>query len=107
VTADRLATRPATAEVDEAAFVTECYGVARQRRLQRRLRSSDSISTEVFRTALKIAAHRGLLGPGNEELAVRRHAFAAELAVLLERLESMRELAASDAEIPLDAEGGS
>jgi glycerol-3-phosphate O-acyltransferase len=70
--------------------------------MQRRLRSSDSISTEVFRTALKVAAHRGLLGPGGEQLAQRRHAFAAELAQLLERLERMRDLAASDAEIALN-----
>jgi glycerol-3-phosphate O-acyltransferase len=107
VTAERLSTRPPTAEVDEAAFVTECFGVARQRRLQRRLRSSDSISTEVFRTALKVATNRGLLRPGDEQLAERRRAFAAELAELLERLERMRELAASDAEIALDAEGRS
>src|SRR6201993_1122098 len=107
VTADRLATHRPTTGVDEAAFVKECFGVARQRRLQRRLRSSDSISTEVFRTALKLAAHRGLLGPGGEQLAKRRHAFAAELAELLERVENMRELAASDIEIALDAEGRS
>jgi glycerol-3-phosphate O-acyltransferase len=105
VTADRLATQPPTAEVDEAAFVTECFGVARQRRLQRRLRSSDSISTEVFRTALKVATHRGLLGPGGGQLATRRRAFAAELAELLERLEGMRDLATSDAEIAITGEG--
>jgi len=100
VTADRLAALPPADKVDETAFVKECFGVARQRRLQRRLRSSDSISTEVFRTALKVAAHRGLLGPGGDQLAQRRHAFAAELAELLSRLESMRDLAASDAAIP-------
>ena len=107
VTADRLAAHPPTTGIDEAAFVKECFGVARQRRLQRRLRSSDSISTEVFRTALKLAAHRGLLGPGGEQLAKRRHAFAAELAQLLERVENMRELAASDIAIALDPEGRS
>ncbi|MFY1621030.1 glycerol-3-phosphate 1-O-acyltransferase, partial [Micromonospora sp. WMMD736] len=96
VTADRLAVHPPAKPIDENTFVTECLGFARQRRMQRRLRSSDSISTEVFRTALKVAAHRGLLGPGGEELARRRREFAAELAELLGRLESMRDLAASD-----------
>jgi glycerol-3-phosphate O-acyltransferase len=104
VTADRLATHPPTVEVDEAAFVKECFGVARQRRLQRRLRSSDSISTEVFRSALKVAAHRRLVEPGDEELAERRRAFAAELAEPLARLESMRDLAASDTELAINGE---
>ena len=98
VTADRLAAHPPAVSIDEAAFVSECFGVARQRRLQRRLRSSDAISTEVFRTALKVAGHRGLLGPGGAELAARRLRFAAELAELLGRLERMRDLAASDAQ---------
>ena len=107
VTATQLAAQPAGKKIDEAAFIKECFGVARQRRLQRRLRSSDSISTEVFRTALKVVAHRGLRGPGGAELAQRRHAFAAELAELLERLESMRDLAGSDAEIATKAQGPS
>jgi len=100
VTADRLAARPPAERIDEKAFVVECFGVARQRQLQQRLHDSGSISTEVFRTALQVAAHRGLLGPGGEELTQRRRAFAAELAELLQRLQGMRDLAASDAQIP-------
>jgi glycerol-3-phosphate O-acyltransferase len=107
VTATQLAAQPPAKKIDEAVFVKECFGVARQRRLQRRLRSSDSISTEVFRTALKVAAHRGLLGPGGKRLDERRQAFAAELAELLERLESMRDLAASDADIAINGQGRS
>jgi glycerol-3-phosphate O-acyltransferase len=95
VTAERLASRLPAQRLDEKAFVAECFGVAQQRRLQRQLRSSDSISTEVFRTALKVAAHRDLLGPGGEDLAKRRRAFAGELAELLDRLEKMRDLATS------------
>jgi glycerol-3-phosphate O-acyltransferase len=99
VTAERLAAHPPARRIDENGFITECFGVARQRRMQRRLRSSDSISTDVFRTALKVAAHRNLMGPGGEDLARRRRAFADELAELLERLERMRDLAASDGQI--------
>jgi glycerol-3-phosphate O-acyltransferase len=98
VTAARLAERPSAKDIDEAAFVQECYGVSRQRRMQRRLRSSDSMSTEVFRTAMKLVAHRGLRGPGGAELSQQRHDFAAELAELLDRVERMRELAIADAE---------
>jgi glycerol-3-phosphate O-acyltransferase len=93
ITAQRLAARLPAQRVDEKAFIAECFGVARQRRMQRRLRSSDAISTEVFRTALKVAAHRDLLGPGGEDLAKRRRAFAGELAELLDRLEKMRDFA--------------
>jgi glycerol-3-phosphate O-acyltransferase len=98
VTADRLAAHPPAERINDDMFITECFGVARQRRLQRRLRSSDSISTEVFRTALQLAAYRDLLDPGGEQLVRRRRVFAAELAELLERLEDMRDLAASDGE---------
>jgi glycerol-3-phosphate O-acyltransferase len=105
VTADRLSAHRPTADIDEAAFVKECFGVARQRRLQRRLRSSDSISTDVFRTALKVAAHRGLLGPSGEQLAQHRRAFTAELAELLARLENMRDMAASDTELVVYGKG--
>jgi glycerol-3-phosphate O-acyltransferase len=97
VVAEQLAARPPAEPLDEKAFVTECFGVARQRRLQQRLRSSDSISTEVLRTALRTAAHRDLLGPGGEELAQRRRAFATQLSELLGRLDRMRELATMDA----------
>jgi glycerol-3-phosphate O-acyltransferase len=95
ITAERLAGRLPAQRLDEKAFIAECFGVAQQRRLQRQLRSSDSISTEVFGTALKVAAHRDLLGPGGEDLAKRRRAFARELAELLDRLEKMRDLATS------------
>ena len=98
VTAARLAERPPAKDVNEATFVQECYGISRQRRMQRRLRSSDSISTEVFRTAMKLVAHRGLRGPGGAELSQQRHDFATELAELLDRVERMRELATADAE---------
>jgi glycerol-3-phosphate O-acyltransferase len=93
ITAERSAGRLPAQRLDEKAFIAECFGVAQQRRLQRQLRSSDSISTEVFGTALKAAAHRDLLGPGGEDLARRRRAFATELAELLDRLEKMRDLA--------------
>ena len=96
VVADRLAATPPELEIDADAFVLESFGVARQRRMQQRLRNSDSISTEVLRTALRAAAHRDLLGPGGAELAARRQAFAAELGELRARLAEMRGLARAD-----------
>jgi len=98
VTADRLAVRSPSRSIDEDGFISECVGIARQRRMQQRLRSSDSTSTEVFSSSLKLAAHRDLLGPGGKELVGRRRLFAAELAELLARIQAMRALAASEVE---------
>jgi glycerol-3-phosphate O-acyltransferase len=103
VTAQRLAARAPQDPIDEDAFIRECFGVARQEHKQRLLHSSDSIATEVFRTSLRAAAHRDLLGPGGEELAVRRHSFLAELVELVERLRRMRELSLTDAEVLVPA----
>ena len=44
-----------------AAFLDECIGVGRQYRLQQRIHSAESISKELFRNALALAAGRGLL----------------------------------------------
>ncbi|MHC1563610.1 1-acyl-sn-glycerol-3-phosphate acyltransferase [Actinomycetospora sp. C-140] len=93
VVADRLATTPPDATIDVNAFVLECFGVARQRLMQHRLRTSDSVSTEVVRTALQAAAHRQLLGAGGPELSRRRQEFARELGALRARLAEMAQLA--------------
>ena len=47
--------------------------------LQGRLHGPESLSRELFASALKLAANLDLLGPGGENLAQRRHAFAARL----------------------------
>jgi glycerol-3-phosphate O-acyltransferase len=100
VLAERLAAHGTEEAVDEDAFIAECFGVARQRRLQHRLRDADAISTEVLRGAWRLAAHRGLVTPGGAELAKCRAAFAGELRGVLDRLDRMRELAVAS----LDAE---
>jgi glycerol-3-phosphate O-acyltransferase len=89
VTADRLAARPPEQPVQEKTFIKECFGYARQRYMQLQLQSSDAISTEVFKNALLVAAHRDLMGPGGSELAARRRQFASELEVILRRIEAM------------------
>jgi glycerol-3-phosphate O-acyltransferase len=67
--------------------------VATQRRLQRRLHSPESISHELFRTALALAANRDLVDPGREELAERRRAFAEEVRGEIRRIGAVREVA--------------
>ncbi|MGH9138421.1 MAG: glycerol-3-phosphate 1-O-acyltransferase, partial [Acidimicrobiales bacterium] len=72
VVADRLAASDPRTAIDEDEFVEECEGVARQYRLQQRIGSGDSISRELFRTALQLAANRDLVDPGRDELGERR-----------------------------------
>jgi glycerol-3-phosphate O-acyltransferase len=90
VVAERLAARDAH-EVERNELLDECLGVARQYSLQRRLHSPESISKELFRNALRLAANRDLLRPG-DELAERRAAFAAEVGAEVRRIAAVREL---------------
>ncbi len=84
VAAERLAV--SSGPIDRDDFVAECLGVAHQLRLQRRLKSTESISRELFSNALKLADNRGLL----EEDAIGREALAAELRTLVRRVDRLR-----------------
>jgi glycerol-3-phosphate O-acyltransferase len=110
VVADRLAAHP-PGPVDEKPFLDECIGVGRQYRLQQRIHSPESISKELFKNALSLAAGRGLLadpGPDPDEaadLARRREAFAAELREIVDRVDSLRRLAVAALERTTAEEG--
>jgi glycerol-3-phosphate O-acyltransferase len=110
VVADRLAARP-PGPLDEEEFLDECIGVGRQYQLQQRIHSAESISRELFRSALSLAAGRGLLEgrPGGDaglaDIAGRRDAFAAELREVVERIDSLRRLAAAALERTTTEEG--
>ncbi|MBS0517351.1 MAG: 1-acyl-sn-glycerol-3-phosphate acyltransferase [Proteobacteria bacterium] len=80
VVADRLAAHPAELPVEERKFLAQCLAVGRQYVLQKRLRSPECVSRELFTNALALAANRGLLQPGAGDLAERRRQFAAETA---------------------------
>jgi len=79
VVAERLAARPPDQPVADKEFLVECRGVGQQMLLQGRLHGPESLSRELFASALKLAANLDLLGPGDEDLARRRRAFAARL----------------------------
>jgi glycerol-3-phosphate O-acyltransferase len=89
VVADHLAGEP-PGPVDERSFLEECIGLGRQYRLQQRIHSAESISKELFRNPLALAAGRGLLEP---DTAGGRPAFAAELREVVERVDSLRRMA--------------
>ncbi|HEX6389106.1 MAG TPA: hypothetical protein VFZ89_06665, partial [Solirubrobacteraceae bacterium] len=63
VVADLLRTRGVE---DRKAFVKECLGYARQLRLQGQVHGAETISRELFESALRLAENRGALerGPG-------------------------------------------
>ena len=95
VVAERLAARPARLPVAENEFLDECGGVGQQMLLQGRLHGPESLSRELFSSALKLAANLDLIDPGREELAQRRQAFAARLRDVVARLITIDEIDAA------------
>ena len=79
VVAERLAARPPDQPFAEREFLGECGGVGQQMLLQGRLHGPESLSRELFASAVKLAANLDLLGPGGDGLAQRRRAFAGRL----------------------------
>src|SRR5215469_15451996 len=77
VVAERLAARPPGHPVVESEFLDECGGVGRQMLLQGRLHGPESLSRELFSSAVKLAANLDLTDPGGDGLALRRQEFAA------------------------------
>jgi glycerol-3-phosphate O-acyltransferase len=79
VVAERLVARPPHQPVAEKEFLGECRDVGQQMLLQGRLHGPESLSRELFASALKLAANLDLLGPGGEDLAQRRLVFAERM----------------------------
>jgi len=86
VVAERLAVRPPSHPVVEREFLDECGGVGQQMLLQGRLHGPESLSRELFSSAVRLAANLDLIDPGREELARSRRAFAARLRDVVTRL---------------------
>ena len=63
VVADRLAAADPAVPVDRATLLDECDRVGRQMLLQRRLHSPESVSRELFASAIDLVENFGLLGP--------------------------------------------
>ncbi len=92
VVADRLAAEPADPEpVDQERLLTECLGVGEQWLLQHRIAGGESVSLELFRTALRVADSRGLLAGGTDPAV--RAAFTAEIATDVRRADALGTLA--------------
>lgn len=90
VVAERLAARASDALIDRKEFIDECVAVGKQMLLQQRLHSAESVSSELFTSAWKLADNHGLIAPsapGEEDaLLARRLEFAERLRDLGERI---------------------
>jgi glycerol-3-phosphate O-acyltransferase len=86
VVAECLLGCPPGEPFDQAAFLTDCLAFGQQLVLQHRITSGEAVSTELFRSAVKLAENRGLLDGAEPELGPRRAAFAAELRDLVRRV---------------------
>ena len=56
-------------EFDQERFITDCLSLGKQWALQRRIASEESVSGEMFSTAIKMARHRGLVERGTDSPA--------------------------------------
>jgi len=89
VVADELAARPADITLDEDEFLAACLAVGRQWQLQRRIASSESVSLDLFRTAVRLAKARGLWEPAGPELTERRAAFTIEVSSTADQVRAL------------------
>jgi glycerol-3-phosphate O-acyltransferase len=86
IVADALALDDPQAEFAPKPFMKRCLALGRQRVLQRRVTSEESVSRAYFEPALKLAGSRGLLEGDPGALHEGRVAFAAEMAALGRRI---------------------
>ncbi|HEX4108315.1 MAG TPA: glycerol-3-phosphate 1-O-acyltransferase [Solirubrobacteraceae bacterium] len=86
IVADCLAARDPRQAFDQGAFLEECQHTGRMLIMQQRLASPESVSRELFGTAIELAGHRDLLDPGREELTRARQALAEELESVSRRV---------------------
>jgi len=95
VVAERLAARDASNSVEPDGLLDECEAVGRQMLLQGRLHGPESLSRELFSTALKLAENHDLLQPGSEDLTARREQSASYVRDLVARVRTAESLDSS------------
>ena len=95
VVADRLASAGDSAVAEED-ILDEALRVGQQWELERRIASAESVSLELYKTALRLARHRSLLGGEGgdtayegESLSARRAAFLVELQGVATQLDQI------------------
>ncbi len=92
VVADTLAARDPSF-IDEKKLLVDCGAVGRQYLLQKRIQSEESVSKHLFQTGLQLVKNQKLMD-ATDNVAARRHAFAAELRDIMRRIDTVEALAA-------------
>lgn len=95
VVAERLAARDPRSPVGDKEFLDECGGVGQQMLLQGRLHGPESLSRELFASALRLAANLDLTDPGRDELALRRQDLASRLRAVVAKVITIDEIDAA------------
>ena len=93
VVADQLMLLPQSGEFDKPKFISECLGAAQARRLRQQLDHSESISGELFDTALQLAENRDLIDSSSDGIARRRRDFALEIDEWARKVRTIRDMA--------------
>lgn len=90
VVAEELANLRQDRDVEEQELLNRCLRLGKQWSLQHRI-TEESVSGEMFSTALKMARHRGLLAgdAGEHEIADRRAALVTELEDLQQSIDQL------------------
>lgn len=89
IVADRLA--DLDVPFSEAEFLDDCIAVGQQWALQGRITSDESVTLELFKTALRLADHRGLLDAETPDLVKLRHNFEDEISATIARIDTIAE----------------
>ncbi len=92
VVADELVLWPHDREVDHDKFLERCLGFGQQQVLQGKLHSAESVTLELFRNALTLADHRGLVAGTGRDIRQRRKAFAENLRQIVDDLDTLSRL---------------
>ncbi len=106
VVADRLVALGEEPMTDEKEFLEDCLGVGRQMLLQQRVDRADSVSRELYATAVRQADNRDLLrepesGAAGAPLADRRAAWLTEVTAVIHDLGRLGELQRARLEVVL------
>jgi glycerol-3-phosphate O-acyltransferase len=90
VVAEELAALPADKALDEMTLLKQCLRLGRQWALQHRI-TEESVSGEMFSTAVKLARHRGLFDTtsGVETVMAGRRRFVAEIVALQQSIDDL------------------
>jgi glycerol-3-phosphate O-acyltransferase len=92
VVAHELVRQVPPQSIDRSAFLGACQGRGQQYLLQRRIRTSESVSRPLFATGLELAANRGLLEL-DAGVAERRQRFRREVDDVLALIDAVDRVA--------------